>query len=279
MFASPLHRTSVEIAPYEKIREAGYVLIILAQGLPVENLMFDEARLGYSKSVALDIKLQFTGNQRFDGISRSGYWDICRVKRYNEEEPTGDEQMRFTEGIQAVQAIRRKECNRIRAMALHYMNQEQLAFTTHLFPVDLLSSMPRLEYFFGNYLEPYRSHPVYIRNTGPLDAPQLKSLHLVIYNVEDAALEVFHDIANCLDASRLRCLAVEGSPYGTELRWMGLPLRRNPQLHELRISYFLLEESDYWADFFTPLTDLKTLIISRMSPTKRIFTVNLPLTS
>ncbi|KIJ38255.1 hypothetical protein M422DRAFT_259164 [Sphaerobolus stellatus SS14] len=99
-----------------------------------------------------------------------------------------------------------------------------------------------------------------------LKFPLLQSLHSVIENVEDAALEVFHDMANRIDAPKLRSLIIEGSPYGTELRWMGLLLRRNPQLQELRISYFSLKESDYWEDFFTPLTELKTLIISRVSP-------------
>ncbi|KIJ38289.1 hypothetical protein M422DRAFT_33409 [Sphaerobolus stellatus SS14] len=97
-----------------------------------------------------------------------------------------------------------------------------------------------------------------------LKFPLLQSLHLKIDNIEPPALELFNDVAKHFHAPQLRSLTIEGSPNGTRLRWIGPFLRRNPQLYELRISVFRMD--NYPENILVPLVELRTLIISQMIP-------------
>ncbi|KIJ27893.1 hypothetical protein M422DRAFT_270902 [Sphaerobolus stellatus SS14] len=305
-----------------------------------------------SKSIPLDVKLQFTEKGRYDGLSQVEYNDLfgedlnagCGYG-YEVVESTEEERLEFEKGIHDVLTLLRNEFHRIRAMAIHYTNLDQRAFTTHLFPLDIPTSMPRLEYLFGSLLEPHRDYVPFIQNTGPLDTPRLKvchlhfasaglwdsltpssvsnlisvsvelecaqfpkagqllarcqnlkdlswsisrdfyplsgtpsaprissrlnfpfltSLHLAINDDEAFPCETFLDIAHYLDAPQLRSLTIEGTPGKSQVRSIAPLLRRNPQLEELRMSVFGVD--DYSEDLLAPLVELKTLILSRMKP-------------
>ncbi|KIJ38286.1 hypothetical protein M422DRAFT_69147 [Sphaerobolus stellatus SS14] len=95
-----------------------------------------------------------------------------------------------------------------------------------------------------------------------LKFPLLRSLHLKIDNNKEATSHLFNDVANSLHAPQLRSLTIEGGQHSTPVRWIGLFLRRNPQLHELCISLFHLQGCP--EDLLSPLVELRTLILSQM---------------
>ncbi|KIJ50364.1 hypothetical protein M422DRAFT_65737 [Sphaerobolus stellatus SS14] len=100
-----------------------------------------------------------------------------------------------------------------------------------------------------------------------MNFPFLQSLCLKIASVELPGLELFHDVAYHLHTPQLRSLTVRGSTY-TELRWIRPLLANNPQLEELRISCFKLE--NYTENILMPLVGLRVLILSDMEPSNEL---------